>query len=115
MMVEMLANLEKAGNDVVVAKERLMNNEELYVKCLKLFMVDENHANLKTAMAEANYQNAFSASHALKGTSGNLGLSDYYHYVSLLSDGLKNNDTSNAETYYEEIERAYKELETIIV
>lgn len=113
-MIFLLMKLENAGNDVVGATARFGNNEALYIKCLKMFIHDENHANLRVAVEENRLDDVFKISHALKGSSGNLGLTAYFQQISFLSDSLKRSEPIDINAVLTGIESSYKELLDII-
>lgn len=66
--------LVKAGVDVDEVMERFMNNETLLEKFMRKFKADPNYQELLDAVEKKDIQRAFTASHTLKGVSGNLSL-----------------------------------------
>lgn len=66
--------LESGGIDVEDALGRVMGNEQLLARLLRMFLADENLAALERAVGEGDAQAAEEASHALKGLAGNLSI-----------------------------------------
>ena len=97
------------GVDKEVTMERFMQNEDLYFKCLKKFLDDDNYRKYKEAYAGRNVKDAFEALHSLKGVTGNLGLDNMYNIVrpmvEILRTGSLEIDAESRgklDAYYEE-------------
>ena len=60
-----------AGMNVDDALQRFMNNEAILEKFMKKFLEDPSYDKLKNAVEEKNLEEAFSASHTLKGVAAN--------------------------------------------
>ena len=70
--------LVRAGIDVDAALARMMGSEALFMRLIRKFPDDENHAQLCAAMERGDAQAALSASHTLKGVCQNLGFTNLY-------------------------------------
>ncbi len=74
MTDELRSQLTEAGVDVESVLERFMNNEALLERFMRKFRDDPNYNDLLAAVEEKDNKKAFTASHTLKGVSGNLSL-----------------------------------------
>lgn len=83
MTDEKRAMLEAGGFNVDEAMRRFMNNEQLWIKFLKKFKVDDSYAGLVKAMEEQDKEKAFAAAHTLKGIAGNLAM---FRFNALISE-----------------------------
>ena len=81
--------LEELGGDADAAIQRLMNREELYLKLLRQFAEDPTTDRLERAIFEGNYQEAFAASHTIKGLAATLGLGFLEEEASALTETLR--------------------------
>ena len=70
--------------------KRMMNNHVFYVKMLTKFKNDTSLNDLEAALAEGNLENAQSFAHTLKGTAGNLSLSELFKQSLELETQIKN-------------------------
>lgn len=71
---------------------RCLNNEPFYLKMVAMTLADGNFDALKTAMDAGDVRGAFSAAHALKGTTGNVALTPIYEPVCALTELLRGKD-----------------------
>ena len=71
--------LRLRGTDVEGALDRFCGDEALYATCLIRFLGDDTMPALNAAVASANWDDAFTAAHALKGLAGNLGFVPLMH------------------------------------
>ena len=88
-MNAMIQKLGDWGCDIPGALERLVDDEELYTSCLRLFAEEEGFATLDTCIATGAYDEAFDAAHTLKGVAANLGLTPIFMPVSNLVEALR--------------------------
>lgn len=84
--------LENNGFDVEGAMKRFLNNEALYVKCLKKFLDDTSYEELKAAYEAGNCNDAFKAAHTMKGFVSNLGINNIYHLLIPMVEKLRVQD-----------------------
>ena len=68
---------------------RCMNNEKFYLKMLPVAIKDNHFDLLEKAIADKDMKAAYEAAHAIKGSTGNLGLTPIYKTISKMSDMLK--------------------------
>lgn len=97
--------------------ERFVNNENLYFKCLGKFIDDNNYQTLKKAIEDKSVVDAFEAAHALKGVAANLGLSDLYKEVAVITEVFRSQsldyDSDNLARIDIEYEKAIKTLKEL--
>lgn len=68
---------------------RRLSSEERVTKLLGMLLKDHTMGSLRTALADANYENAFIAAHSLKGILLNLGLTRFASVAAQLTDELR--------------------------
>lgn len=81
--------LEDNGFDVEGTMKRFLNNDALYMKCLKKFLDDQSFETLKKAYEEGNCEEAFRAAHTMKGFVSNLGINRLYEVVNPMVEKLR--------------------------
>lgn len=81
--------LEENGFDVEGTMKRFLNNDALYMKCLKKFLDDESFGKLKAAYETGNCEEAFKAAHTMKGFVSNLGINRLYEAINPMVEKLR--------------------------
>lgn len=89
-MDSLLKALEDAGEDVKGSLERFMQNEGLYVRCLKKFPAEAAKNSCLPAFESQNWEELEKAAHAMKGLAGNLGLNSLFVPYTELLGRLRN-------------------------
>lgn len=84
MNVEQIYALSLRETDLEGAIKRFCGDEQLYVKCLAAFLEDPTMAELIAAVDAQQWDEAFTAAHALKGVAGNMGFIPLLHSISRL-------------------------------
>ena len=107
MYDEYLTQLEAAGVDISTALVRFGGNIALYEKYLSNFPQDILAAQLKTALEEKRYSDAFEDVHSLKGVVGNLGFTKLYDATCVLTECLRANEYDKAVAAYETFSHEY--------
>ncbi|MBO5144485.1 MAG: Hpt domain-containing protein [Lachnospiraceae bacterium] len=105
--------LQKNGFDVDGTMRRFLNNEALYLKCLKKFLDDSSYEELKEAYAEGNCNEAFKSAHTMKGFVSNLGIDDLYHLLIPLVEKLRVQDM-NIDSEMKQLEIIYQKTYNLI-
>ena len=84
-------SLKAYGANTNEGLARCMNMEPFYLRVVGMLRddVDGSFDKLKNAMAARDANAAFEAAHALKGSTGNVGLTPIFKPVCTLSDMLK--------------------------
>lgn len=96
-----------AGIDYESGVERFSGHEAIYGKFLKMFPKDPNYENLSEALETGNMDKAFTSAHTLKGTAGNLSLSELFRNVSNLVEDLRAKKTDNLAELMEKVKASY--------
>jgi chemotaxis protein histidine kinase CheA len=104
--------LEK-GFDIDGAMRRFINNEPLYIKCLKKFLDDTSYESLKKAYSDKNCEECFKYAHAMKGFTSNVGINEMYHLLTPMVEKLRTGDM-NIEPELKQLEVLYQETYDII-
>ncbi len=91
-MSKLMDALSNWGADTEGALARFMEDEELFAVCFSTFMEDTCVANLQTSLQKKDYVAAYESAHALKGVSGNMGLSPIYRATSHVAESLRRKD-----------------------
>lgn len=86
---ELLLRLREYGADTDAILDRFLGDIDFYRECLAEYFNDGYFRALDDAIAAADYQAAFEAAHALKGTSGNMGLIPVYTAICGLVEVLR--------------------------
>ena len=90
-------SLNAFGANTAEGLTRCMNNEAFYLRMVGMVLADKNFDKLKDAIESGDARSAFEASHALKGTTGNVSLTPLYGPVCTLTDLLRGSETIPAE------------------
>lgn len=77
------------GADYRETMERFVNNEEMYLRMLDMFMKDKSAAALGAALDTGDLEAAFDSAHVLKGVVGNMGLTPLYKAVCAIVEPLR--------------------------
>lgn len=84
--------LEEKGFDVDGTMKRFLNNEKLYLKCLRKFLDDSSYDKLKEAYEKGNCKEAFEGAHTMKGFVSNLGINEMYRLLIPMVEKLRVQD-----------------------
>jgi chemotaxis protein histidine kinase CheA len=101
------------GFDIDGAMRRFINNEPLYIKCLKKFLDDTSYESLKKAYADKNCEDCFKYAHSMKGFTSNVGINEMYHLLTSMVEKLRTGDM-NIEPELKQLEVLYQETYDII-
>ena len=100
--------LKSAGIDYDSGVERFSGLDAVYQKFLRMFPDDPSYNNTIDAIKKEDYEGAFTSAHTLKGTAGNLSLSELYKTCSLLVEDLRVKKTDNLTTHLDAMTESYK-------
>ncbi|MBQ4482245.1 MAG: Hpt domain-containing protein [Lachnospiraceae bacterium] len=81
--------LKEYGADTEDALARCMNNADFYLMLVGKSLDDANYEKLKEMIAAKNFDEAFSAAHALKGVVTNLSLTPLATPIIEITEGLR--------------------------
>jgi hypothetical protein len=101
------------GFDVDGTLKRFINNEALYIKCLKKFPDDKSYEGIKQAFLDNNCEECFKYAHTLKGLASNLGINRIYNLLIPMVDKLRHGDMDIGGDI-KQLEILYKETYEVI-
>ncbi len=104
-------SLKAFGANTEEGLARCLNNEAFYLRLVGKGLADTNFDKLREAIDAKDVKTAFEASHALKGTMGNLAITPIFEPMSELTEKLRGQtedvDVSDlADKVFEELEKA---------
>ena len=102
--------LSDANINVDAALERFMGNEGLLEKFLNKFLADENYQKLTDAIAANDKEAALTASHTLKGVSGNLSMTALFNLLVCQVGAIRSDNWQSAVDMMPDITKAYYEV-----
>lgn len=102
-MSRLLDSMAAYGADTEGVLDRFMDDEELYATCLDEFVETTDLEGLHNYIDAKDYDNAFEVAHALKGVSGNLGLTPLFKVACVLVEALRGKEYDNLEAQYKEV------------
>ena len=102
--------LRQFGANVDEGLQRCLNNEAFYLKLVSRFLEDKSFDKLKEEISNGNLEEAFKASHALKGVIGNLSLTPLYEIIYELTELLRNQTQCDYSEYIKKYEALFKNL-----
>lgn len=99
-----------AGIDVDDALARFMGNESLLDRFLNKFPADVNYQKLVDAVAAGAQEDALTASHTLKGVSGNLSMQELYDLTARQVAAMRAGDWQGAFAMMDQISPVYEKI-----
>ena len=99
-----------AGIDVDDVLARFMGNENLLNRFLGKFPADENYGKLVQAVAAGDHEQALTASHTLKGVSGNLSMKELFDLTERQVIAMRADDWQGAFAMMDEITSVYEKI-----
>ena len=102
--------LRQFGANVDEGLQRCLNNEAFYLKLVSRFLEDKSFDKLKEEISNGNFEEAFKASHALKGVLGNLSLTPLYEIIYELTELLRNQTQCDYGEYIKKYEALFQNL-----
>lgn len=102
------------GCDIDGAMERMLDDEQFYLECLREIPGDPNFASLTKALSEGNAKDAFNSSHTLKGVLINLGLTPMYDKTVEIVEPLRAGRIKEVMRKNAELERMRQKLANIL-
>lgn len=106
-MTKLEAAYAEYGMDYYETIGRTADDEELLMQLLDMFTADGNYAALNDALDAENASAAFGAAHALKGSSGMLGMTGLHAVMRDMTERLRAGDISGAREFRDAAEREY--------
>lgn len=84
-----IEKLNEFGADTAEGLGRCYGNEALYIRLVNMLLNEQNFDRLKKAVDAGNLDEAFEATHALKGVLGNLSLTPMFDKASQMTELLR--------------------------
>lgn len=100
-MNKVLILFEEEGCNIEKALKRFMNDEELYMICLRKVLWDQNFEKLGRAISEGDYTGGFESAHALKGELANMELEILLKFIRELIGPLRNRENIDVSQVYQ--------------
>lgn len=100
--------------DIDGALSRFADDEALYVTCLAAFLDDPTMGQIKKALEEENWDDAYTTVHALKGLAGNMGFIPLFHAAAELVILIRKGNTLEIPASYKELRRCYRHITSTI-
>ncbi|MBR3147273.1 MAG: Hpt domain-containing protein [Eubacterium sp.] len=102
--------LNELGANTKEGMERCLNNEEFYLRLVKMAVMDDGFEKLKDAVEAKDLDEAFERAHALKGVIGNVSLTNIFIPIQEITEELRARLDIN---YTEILGRIFTELEKV--
>lgn len=109
-----IEKLKKYGANVEEGVLRCAKNEALYIRLVGMIPNNPGFNKLYEAIKLKDYENAFSASHGLKGILANLSLDPILKPIVDITEHLRNKEDIDYTKYVSLIEEKRKELEDLM-
>ena len=107
-------DLQEFGANTAEGLGRLLNNEDFYIRMVKMAAADDSGIEtLKAAIAQKDLKAAFDAAHGLKGSLGNLALSPLYDPIAEMTELLRVETDTDYSGYLKEIETQWSKLKEL--
>lgn len=114
MMSETFNELRCWGCKIDTALNRLVNDEELFLDCIRIFAQEDGFEKLETHITNQEYSEAFATAHTLKGVAGNLSLMPLYDSISAVVEALRNKDYQGLENMYSKVMGHFESFKKIV-
>ena len=109
-----IEKLKQFGANTEDGLQRCMNNETFYLRMVDLFLQDKSFDKLKVEIDNNNLEEAFKASHALKGVLGNLSLTPLYEVIYEMTELLRKQTKCDYSDYVKKYEELLNNLISLL-
>ncbi|MBQ9448412.1 MAG: hypothetical protein IJU60_00890 [Acholeplasmatales bacterium] len=106
--------LNEFGADTISGIKRCANNEELYLRLVKMVPSNKGFSDLYEAIKNNSLDEAFLAAHGLKGILANLSLDPILNPIKEITELLRNKENIDYSKYLLIIEEKRKLLEEML-
>lgn len=115
MTQDSIDKLSGIGVDFGPTLERFVDNEALYLKCIRTFVLNHDYSDMINAIEAGDASAAFDAAHALKGVTGNLGFTYLYEEIKVITEVFRAKSMDFNPENLERIKSEYKKaIDTIL-
>ena len=105
--------LKELGADTDAGLVRCLNNEEFYLKLVKMAIDDGKYEKLREDITAGSLDDAFEAAHALKGMLGNVSLDNLLEPVTAITEGLRAKESLDYGALLDQMEEELKKLRAL--
>ncbi len=102
--------LKELGANTDEGLKRCLNNEEFYLRLVKMSIEDKTFLELKDALERNDLDDAFERAHALKGVLGNVSLTNILEPVKEITEDLRSRTEKD---YTDQMNTILAELEKV--
>ena len=106
--------LLKWGCDIPTARERFLEDDELYLRCLERFSKTPAFGVLQKSLSAEDYASAYETAHLMKGTSATLEITPFFDRVRVLLSYLEKGKRPPEEDI-EELYRTYACFQALVL
>ena len=114
MNQELLNSLTLNETDISGVMQRFSGDEKLYMALLNSFKDDPTMDELENAIARKEWNEAFTAAHALKGLAGNMGFVPLFHETGELVMFIREGTISEIDISLKRVRNRYDDILNII-
>lgn len=113
-MSVILDKLNEWGCDVAGALERVADDEDFYIECLREVAEDPYFALLGERLEAGDIRGAFDAAHTLKGVFANVGLTPLYNKTVEIVEPLRGGHHEGLKAQLDQLEQMQKYLRSLL-
>ena len=106
--------LHAAGADTAAGLARCMNNEEFYLKMVRMCLEDDRYEKLAEVIANGDIDQAFEYAHALKGVLGNVSLTNLLEPVEEITELARGGETEGYDDLLAKMQEEYAGLKALL-
>ena len=109
-----IAALNALGADTKTGLARCMDNEEFYLKMVRMCLEDDRYEKLPQAIQNGEIGQAFEYAHALKGTLGNVSLDNLLAPVAEITELARAEKTDGYDALLLKMQEEYDKLAALL-
>ena len=113
-MSEKTVKLAAYGVDLPMVLERFVDDEEMYLHCIDLFINDKAFPELGYAIEAGDYKTAFEKAHSMKGVSSNLGLQPLFEIICEIVEALREGKTDGLDVLYKKVLEGLEKVKELV-
>ena len=106
--------LNALGADTKTGLARCMDNEEFYLKMVRMCLEDDRYQKLPEAIKNGEIKQAFDYAHALKGTLGNVSLNSLLTPVTEITELARAEQTDGYDEWLVKLKEEYEKLAALL-
>lgn len=106
--------LNGLGADTASGLARCLNNEDFYLKMVRMCLEDDRYERLPKAIADGDLELAFEHAHALKGTLGNVSLTNLLAPVLEITEMTRARQQDGYDALIAQMQEEYAKLKALL-